>query len=131
MSLQLFSVVLIGLTLTSASFASDKLSQCNGKSYSHIVVLEKVGNDIHASLENKSLTKYGKIGNANEGRYEVAGKERSIAVVKNIELESFRASKSVAKELMLVLLSGRQDAVGEEDMLGSTASALVTSLSCE
>ncbi|NUN06710.1 MAG: hypothetical protein HUU57_13225 [Bdellovibrio sp.] len=131
MSLQLYILAFLGLGFTPLAFASEKLETCSAKNYAHVVVLKKVGSDLHASLENKSLTKYGKIGNSSEGRYEVAGKERSLAVVKNIDLESFRASKSVAKELMLLLLSGRQDAVDEEDMLGANASALVASLSCE
>lgn len=131
MSAHLYILAFLGLGFTSPAFAGDKLETCSAKSHSHVVVLKMIGGDLHASLENKSLTKYGKIGNSREGRYEVAGKERSLAVVKNIDLESFRASKSVAKELMLLLLSGRQDAMGEEDMLSANASALVASLSCE
>lgn len=107
------------------------LKECQGITKTHIISLEQVGPDIHATLEDEHLHKYQPISDPKEGKLEIAGKEKSIMVISNKDISSFLKMRRLSRELMVALMLGRPEFQGEEDMIWAHADDLIHALVCK
>lgn len=125
----------ISLTLLSFSFSAfadtSELKSCIGTTQHHLVNVEQIGKDIHASIEDKKFNNYRDIGNSSEGKFKASGKEKSIMVLHSIELQSFMKTRSLSREFMVALILGRPEFRGEEDIIYSYAESFLRSLTCK
>lgn len=119
------------MTVSFSTLADTSITTCSGITKNHVVQIDQVGSDVHASVEDKKFNKYQDIGNASEGKFKASGKEKSSMILHSIELPEFIKRKKLATEFMVAIILGRPEFRGEEDMIYSYADEFIRSLDCK
>lgn len=128
--MQIRCALFFSLFLFQSSTFAGSLVLCRGQNQTHTLLLEKIGRDLEIHIENRQLVPYEKIGNDKEGYYSTSGKEHSTLRIKNIDIDTYRKSRTLSQESVVALLLGRPDFAGEEDLIYSHARNLLSSLKC-
>lgn len=122
---------LLSLGISLAASATPAIKSCVGTTKTHILSLEQMGPDVHVSLENSSLQKYRDIEYPKEGKLKISGKETSLIVVSNQEIEPLMKTRYLSRELVVALILGRPEFRGEEDLIYSYADEFIHALVCK
>lgn len=107
------------------------LTSCSAVKNDHIVKIDQVDKDLHVSLEDSKLHKYRDIGNPIDGKFKISGKEKSMMVVEDLQLAALVKARNLSSEMLVALMLGRPEYEGEEDIIYSYASELISALSCK
>lgn len=119
------------MTVSFSTFADTKITTCSGTTKHHVIQVDQVGTDVHASVEDRKFNKYQDIGNATDGKFKASGKEKSSMILHSIELPDFIKRKNIASQFMVAIILGRPEFRGEEDMIYSYADEFIRSLDCK
>lgn len=124
-------IPLLLIVVSLPAFGDSALTSCSAVKNDHIVKIDQVDKDLHISLEDSKLHKYRDIGNSTDGKFKISGKEKSMMVVEDLQLATLVKARNLSSEMLVALMLGRPEYVGEEDIIYSYASALINALSCK
>lgn len=124
--------LLLGTLISSNSLATIvPYSQCKGSSKYHVVEFQQAGRDVIMKLDSRNFVRYSDLIHRTEGRLKLSGKELNTLKVENVDLTQLLSTKSLATELIVAGLLGRADTIGEEDLVYSMASDLLSKVECK
>lgn len=126
---KLFTLVL-SLILPSLSIAANPPTICQTTTKDHLFVLEQIGSDVEARLEDKQFYGIGKIKAPSEGTYAVSTKQLNTMHVHKISLQDLMMKERISMELALAMVMYRAEAV-DKDMIYPLARQLIDGLQCK
>lgn len=125
------SLLLITLISSNSLAAILPYSQCKGSTKYHVVEFQQEGQDVIMKLDSRNFVRYSDLVHKTEGRLKLSGKELNTLKVESIELTQLLRTRSLATELIVAGLLGRADTIGEEDLVYSMASDLLSKVECK
>lgn len=125
--------VIICPVVLSAIFApiiSSAGTRCQGLAHDHSFTVSQDGPDVEVSLENSKLVKYDSLKDSKEGTLKISGKNLTYVRVAKSTVDEFLSKKALRQRLVLGMIAGRDEYEGDEDIWGSYADELLSSLKC-
>lgn len=121
------------IVLTSLSTLADTLpvKSCEAVTNTHLFKFEQVGKDIQATLEDKKLQRYSDLSNPKEGKLKIFGKQKTTILIEGKDLTDFVKLRYLPRELLVGMMMGRPEYIGEEDILYSYADEFIVALKCK